>query len=89
MEQFATYEQEMKALKEKWAKKKAEEKAKEKAEKSAKAREIASVNVTQAIKLLEEITDTQAKTELAPVVKRLHMFVNGERYTRNKGAKNE
>ena len=78
----STYEEELKALKEKWASKRKEEKATAKASKKEQDR-IATVEVCkQAVEILKGINPSFNK-ELAPVVNRLNMFINGERYTRN------
>lgn len=40
-------------------------------------------NVTNAINWLANLSG-DARKELAPAIKRLHMFLNGERFTRSK-----
>lgn len=77
-----TYEEELKALKEKWAGKRKEERKEKQANKKAEEREATVYLCKQAIEILKDINPA-FKKELAPVVTRLNMFVNGERFTRN------
>lgn len=76
-----TYEEELKALKEKWAERRKAEKENEKIALKAEKKEKAKSNVEKALQAIEEI-DPACRKELACVIKRLNMFLNGERYTR-------
>lgn len=79
-----TYEEELKALKAKWADKKKEAKKQERADKKSALKETAKVEARKALEIVKAIDNTFT-TELAPVVKRLEMFINDEKYTRSKG----
>lgn len=79
-----TYEQELKALKEKWNARKKEQAKAKKEEANKEKKEKAKEFVKQAIEILYEVDIAYAR-ELAPVTKRLYMFINDEKYTRNKG----
>lgn len=84
----ATYESELKALKEKWAQaRKAERKEKALNAKQEK-REKSCAFVRQALSALDNV-DPAFNRELAPVIKRLTMFINGEQYTRSNKGDNE
>ena len=78
-----SYEQALREFKAQWKDKKKEQAiAKRKSEKEEKR----SLSVEACKKALEELknVDSSFNRELAPVVKRLEMFINGERYSRNK-----
>lgn len=83
-----TYEEELKALKAKWADRRAEERKSKKAEEKASKKE---ASIECAKKALEDLQGIDAcfNRELAPVVKRLNMFINGEKFTRNAKGGNE
>lgn len=84
----ATYESELKALKEKWAlARKAERKEKAINAKQEK-REKSCEFVKQALEALGNV-DPAFSRELAPVAKRLNMFIRGEQYTRSNKGDNE
>ena len=77
-----TYEEELKALKAKWADRRAEERKIKKAEAKAE-KKVASIECAKkALEVLKGI-DHCFDRELAPVVNRLIMFINGEKFTRN------
>lgn len=77
-----TYEEELKALRMKWAGKRKEEKAKKKEEarKEEKAQDIELAK--KVLAELDSLTPT-SKKELDAVIIRLNMFIEGKRYTRN------
>lgn len=76
-----TYEEELKALKEKWAERRKAEKESNRVALQAEKKEKAKANVEKALQAINEI-DPVFRGELSCVVKRLNMFLNGERYTR-------
>lgn len=82
--QETTFEEELKALKAKWADKKAEARAEAKKAEEAESRKLATAVVEEALKVLNSLP-ARYQRELKPVYIRLQMFKNGERYTRNKG----
>lgn len=79
-----TYEEALKAFKAQWADKRKEAKASERATAKATKRAETADLCKQALVILKCI-DPAFNKELAPVVTRLNMFVNGEKYTRTKG----
>lgn len=83
-----TYEAELKALKAKWAGRRAEERKAKKVEANQEKKEASIECVKKALEALQGVHPTFNK-ELAPVVKRLNMFINGEKYTRNFQGGNE
>lgn len=82
--QESTYEEELKALKEKWAQRRKAEKERQKISEKADKREKAKENVIKALELIQSIDSTIQRKELSCVIKRLQMFINGEHYTRKR-----
>lgn len=77
-----TYEEELKALKAKWADRRAEERKSKRAEEKAEKKEASIECAKKALEALQGI-EPCFNRELAPVVNRLKMFINGEKFTRN------
>lgn len=82
--QETTYEEELKALKEKWAQRRKEVKECQKNAEKADKREKAKENVEKALQALKEIDSTIQRKELLCVIKRLQMFIDGKHYTRKR-----
>lgn len=80
----STYEEELKALKEKWAQRRKEERESKKIADTADKREKAKEQAEKALQALKEIDSTIQRKELLCVIKRLQMFINGEHYTRKR-----
>ena len=83
-----TYEEELKALKAKWADRRAEERKRKKAEAKSEKKEASIECAKKALEALQGV-DACFNRELAPVVKRLNMFIKGEKFTRNVKGGNE
>lgn len=79
------YQQALKAFRAEWAGRRAQARKDEQAKANAEAKEADKETARNALKCLQEIKGTQSKKELACVVKRLEMFINGEKYTRKGG----
>ena len=79
-----TYEEALKQFKAQWKDKRQEAKANERANAKAEKRQATADLCSKALELLKGI-DAAFNKELAPVITRLTMFVNGDKYTRTKG----
>ena len=82
--QESTYEEELKALKEKWVQHRKDERESKKIAEKSDNREKAKENVAKALEFIQSIDSTIQRKELACVIKRLYMFLDGERYTRKR-----
>lgn len=80
----STYEEELKALKEKWAQRRKEERESKKISETADKREKAKEHAENALKAIREIDSTIQRKELSCVIKRLQMFIDGQHYTRKR-----
>lgn len=82
--QEMTYEEALKAFKESWKEKRKAEATAKRNEAKTEKREKTVEACKKSLEALKEV-DSAYNKELAPVVTRLNMFINGEKYTRKGG----